>query len=93
MSIAGWALSTVVVSLFGAMFFALWKIMCVDSSPLQPGICECGHPRCTHERGKFVCTVNFMDEDTKCKCACRVFISAESAASDVAELERMYRKR
>lgn len=51
-----------------------------ESTPLTPGICECSHSRCVHDKGKGRCRAGFPpDEETPewTNCACQIYIKDE----------------
>jgi hypothetical protein len=77
-------------------------IVQAPETPLKPGICECGHLRCTHIAGKGACTIHWppnKEWPDGSMCACRVFIpkknnppdpQPESPSPSVDELEKMF---
>lgn len=74
------------------------------AEPLKPGICECGHERCCHERGIGRCTVGYPADNEwpdGAQCACKVYIFDPDAddgdddglpAPSPDELESLYSK-
>jgi hypothetical protein len=69
-------------------------------TPLTPGYCECGHPRCSHRKGKGACAGHFppCEEHKDWRtCACLLFIEDEDEGDDdrtetpsPTDLERMF---
>jgi hypothetical protein len=54
--------------------------------PLEPGRCECGHRRSSHDKGRGVCLVTHTDRE----CACCVYIKASDPLTQ--ELEKLYKR-
>ncbi len=54
-----------------------------EAEPLKPGVCECDHLRCCHEKGKGACRVGFEPRSEEnpsnewTECACQIFILDE----------------
>ncbi len=71
---------------------------------LKPGLCECGHSRCVHKKGKGRCKGEFApDNDTPfwTDCSCVVYIKDDDddgydgyqPTPSPAELEKLYELR
>ncbi len=67
-------------------FWSRW----FNPKPLRPGICQCGHKRCHHVRGKRRCTVAVRDGIHVC--ACEIYIPIDHSETEIEVLERMYKK-
>ena len=71
-----------------------------EEDELEPDTCQCGHARCSHEKGRYKSHVYFVEGPAKGRqCACQIFIKkggrgkgSSPVTPSVDELERMFNR-